>query len=457
MKKSFLALTSACLAGLLLCASACGVSPKTPNENSGDIGGQEADGANMLASFRGKISPLTYAERKSEEFISLHESAESFAATFAGAANAAYTQDENFAVAPLSVYMALSLAAQTAAGDTKEELLAALGTDADSLRRDYSALYRSLEAEYRTSEYEGNKLVGCVDLSNSVWVNDGVPAKKECLDVLANDFYCSSYSADFTFDNASANRAVRAFVKEQTRALIDRDFSLSERTVFALINTLYLKDVWNTSGFDLPFTTENIPFANADGTKTDEKLLMGQYSVGQKVETDRYTHFYIRTANDYKLKFILPKDGCTAKELCTAEVLAEVNAISEYNGIDEAANTRYHTRCLFPEFTAAYSGSVIPILKETFGIEALFSPSECDLSAMTDEDAYCSDVTHVTQLNVDKTGVEGAAVTIMMNEATATPPIYNDVYEDFLVDRAFVFILTDRYDTTLFSGIVNRV
>ena len=93
MKKLFLALTSIPLAGLLLCASACGVSPKIPggdpNENSGDIGGQEVDGANMLARFRGKISPLTYAERQSAEFISLKESAESFAAAFTGAVSAA--------------------------------------------------------------------------------------------------------------------------------------------------------------------------------------------------------------------------------------------------------------------------------------------------------------------------------------------------------------------------------
>ena len=158
-----------------------------------------------------------------------------------------------------------------------------------------------------------------------------------------------------------------------------------------------------------------------------------------------------------KLKFILPKGNHTAQELCTAEVLSEVNAIGEYNVIDEEQNIRYNTRCLFPEFTASYDGDVIPVLKDAFRIEALFDPILCDLSAMTDKDAYCSRVQHVTKLNVDKTGVEGAAVTVLVNEATSTPPVYTDVYEDFLVDRAFVFILTDRYDTTLFSGIVNRV
>lgn len=443
MKGRFLISASVCIAAMLLCASACGA--------------EKPGNAEELASYKGTVKPLSYAERQSEEFIELKESAEAFAATFTEAASAAYTQGGNFAVSPLSVYMALSLAAECAQGETKEELLAALSTDEGSLRRDYSALYRSLEAEYRMDEDEGNKLIGCVDLSNSVWVDKAVPAKQECLDILANDFYCTSYSADFAFDNASANRAVRDFIKEQTRGLIDQDFNLTKQTVFALINTLYLKDVWNTFGQDLGFTADRRAFENADGSVTQEKLLSGYYHVGKAVETERFTHFFTSTANGYKLKFIVPKEGYTAKELCTAEVLSEANAITKYNGIDEANKIRYQTRCLFPEFTASYDEDVIPILNETFGIEALFSPSKCDLSAMTDVDAYCSAVSHVTKLNVDKTGVEGAAVTVIANSEAADRPQFKDVYNDFVVDRAFVFILTDRYDTTLFSGIVNKV
>ncbi len=464
MKKKLLMVSAFLMSAMLLCTAACGVGknqgnipedppkgeePSTPSETLGK--------AKKLAGFDGKVQPLSYAERTSEEFLTLKDSAEHFAATFTEAASTTYTKGDNFTVSPLSVYMALSLAAETAAGETKEEILSALGTDDNRLRRDYAALYRSLEAEYRTSEMDGNKLVGCVDLSNSVWVNDNVPAKQACLDILADDFYCTSYSADFTYDNENANRAVREFIKEQTRSLIDKDFALPKETLFALINTLYLKDVWNTFGADLGFTADSRAFTNADGTVTQENLLMGQYVGGRKVETDRYSHFYTQTANGYKLKFILPKEGYTVKELCTAEVLSEVNAVTEYNGTDEEQKIRYNTRCLFPEFTASYDEDVRSILNESFGIEALFDPILCDLSAMTDKDAFCSRVQHVTKLHVDKTGVEGAAVTVIMNEATSTPPVYTDVYEDFLVDRAFVFILTDRYDTTLFSGIVNRV
>ncbi len=452
MKKALSILSSLCMAAVLLAAAACGVSPKGPNGNDGPA--LDMGGAKELAGFHGTVTPLSREERASDDFSALQRSAEAFSEKFTEAAGMAYAKS-NFAVSPISVYMALSLAAQTSLGETKEELLSALGTDAASLRRDYSALYRSLETEYRTDKYSGEKLVGCVDLSNSVWVDEAVSAKRDCLETLANGFYCNSYSADFAFANAEANRAVRAFVKEQTRGLIDQNFKLSERTVFALINTLYLKDIWNY-GADLGFTQRGYAFRNEDGTETNKSFLSGTYRAGRAVETERYTHFRADTANGYRLKFIVPKDGYTARQLCTAEVLSEVNAISSYGAIDEEQGIRYLTRCLFPEFSASYNEDVIGILRQSFGIESLFSPTSCDLTALCDVPAYCTEVRHVTKLNVDKTGIEGAAVT-MMQDAMAAPPVYENVYEDFLVDRAFVFLLTDHYDTILFSGVVGKV
>ena len=93
------------------------------------------------------------------------------------------------------------------------------------------------------------------------------------------------------------------------------------------------------------------------------------------------------------------------------------------------------------------------------GINDLFSVDECNYSTLTDDSAYCSSVTHVAKLNVDKTGIEGAAVTIMEDDGTAEPPEkeYEDIYLDFIIDRAFGFILSDRYDNTLFSGVVKKV
>jgi serine protease inhibitor len=59
---------------------------------------------------------------------------------------------------------------------------------------------------------------------------------------------------------------------------------------------------------------------------------------------------------------------------------------------------------------------------------------------------------------VDRKGIEGAAVTLMAMGATSAPSDeYTKLYFDFIVDKAFGFIITDSYGATLFSGVVNEL
>ena len=68
---------------------------------------------------------FSYTERQDENFLAVQKGAEDFAARFASAAlyEAAGEGTENAVVSPISVYMGLSLAAASSAGETKEELL----------------------------------------------------------------------------------------------------------------------------------------------------------------------------------------------------------------------------------------------------------------------------------------------------------------------------------------------
>ena len=98
------------------------------------------------------------------------------------------------------------------------------------------------------------------------------------------------------------------------------------------------------------------------------------------------------------------------------------------------------------------------ILKEDFGINKLFDFEECDFSNVTDEEIACYGVIHKCSLEVNKKGIEGAAVTAMPSAGAAGPlEGYVKVYHDFIVDRAFGFVITDSYGTVLFSGVINEI
>jgi serpin B len=393
-----------------------------------------------------------------KNYDDIYASAEAFAAKLAEVTYTNYEAEKNFAVAPVSVYMALALASQCAVGETKDEILTSLDLSDEVLTSSFSDFYSSLVSERKD---DNDEIMSVLKLSNSVWVDKAIAPKQDCMDTLASSYHCSSYQTDFYNNNDAANQAIQNFVKEQTNGLIDKSFNLPIETLFALINTLYLKDVWNT-GNGLSETKDKYTFTDYDRQTQEVNLLQGSYIQGQVYEEEQFSTFYTATANGYKLKFILPKDGYSVDDVFTQETIAKVNAIKDYNALDEENKVRYKTRCLFPAFKAEYDEEIKDILKNDFNLKNLFSGEKCDLSAFADPPAgqniYCRSVQHVTDLTVDKKGIEGAAVTVFgMGTTGAADDPYTNVYQDFIVNKSFGFVLTSSKNVTLFSGVVKAV
>lgn len=395
---------------------------------------------------------FSYTEREDENYLAVQEGAEDFAACFASAAleEAALSGTENAVVSPISVYMGLSLAAASSAGETKEELLSALGVTEEALGEGVSILWRSLNRELGKT--------GDITLSNGIWLDKSTPFVEETLDLLAEDYYCNSYSADFAGDNEAANRALSQYIKDETNGLIDADLALSPETVFALVNTLYLKDTWNEYGDDIARTEERT-FTQGNGEEVLRRLLQGDYSMGRAYKGENYTSYHTETMHGFRITFLVPQEGATLSEVMTAQNIAEVSAREDWNATDEENRIHYYTRCLFPEFEGGCEGDVSPVLKEEFGVEKLFDRKQSDLSALTGKTSgvYCTEAQHVATLKVDRKGIEGAAVFVIPGAGEAGPDEYETVYEDFLVDRAFGFVLADSYGTTLFAGVIHEV
>lgn len=427
------------------CAAACALSFTACSPN-GEYG-------NTLLGEPKKVESVEYSELNTDDYKAFKNGVDKFAADFAAHTYADYKKQDNFAVSPISVYMALALSAQCAAGDTRQEIVDAMGVSYEQLIANFSTLYRSLEVEHKIQD----KVTGRLDLTNSIWVNEGTKVKQACINSLSDDFYAYSYSADFAHHNSVANKAVRDFVNKQTKGLIDKDFKLSDKTLFTLINTVYLKSIWNTDGDELPLTRDKYDFTTKNGSVKNVKLLQGYYNSGRVVEFDAFSTFYTTTEHGYTIKFILPDDGFTVDQVFTSDNIAAVNAITSYNEYNDENTECYITRVLFPEYKCKYDEDIADILREKFDINMLFNANSCDFSTLSDEHGYCEKVRHVTDLTVNKKGIEGAAVTLEPMAGNAAPPEIVIVKKDFVVNKAFGFIITDWDNTTLFSGVVNNI
>ena len=124
---------------------------------------------------------------------------------------------------------------------------------------------------------------------------------------------------------------------------------------------------------------------------------------------------------------------------------------------DEELKEEYYTRCLFPEFEASFNEDVTEVLKEEYGISKIFRKNVSNFDKLTNEICFTDSIVHQSKLIVNKKGIEGAAVTLILNAGAAAPDeTYTKVFSDFVIDSSFGFMIT--YDSSiLFSGVVNTL
>ena len=396
---------------------------------------------------------LVVSDYSNEDYKSLISSINSFCAEF----TYAFIGDKNYAVSPASVFMALSLAAECANGNTQTELLNALGVDYSILSSTFTKLYADLNRVYTIKDAMGvERLQGVIRTGNSLWITKNATTKQNCLDTLSQKYHTWVFGTDFYSKNEQANADISSFVKQFTNGQIDVNYNFDTETLFVLMNALYLKDTWHKDGDKLS-SVGNYSFVNFDGSKSNKTLYGGYYFGGRAYEEEKFSSFYTTTDKGFKLKFILPNDGYTLKEVFTPENIAKINSITDYNSVDDENQAIHLTRCVFPEFDLDFDGDIISVLENTFGVKDLFSRSNCDFSNLTNEPVYASMVRHNTKLIVDKVGIEGSAVTTIAMAGSAAPPEYVRVYHDFVVDKAFGFVLSTASGVPLFSGMVNKL
>ena len=413
---------------------------------------------NYSLALAAKAMEVKHSDAKQEGYEEFIDKLDAFAAKLTYEVYADSNKQSNICISPVSVYMALALATECANGETRDEILNAVGVTYDEVKNFTKILYaRSNREYYYIDMMKDRKILAFDELANSIWVDKDITLKEDGLNNLANNFNCDLFSVNFK--TSEGEKAINEYIKEKTHGIIDSDLDLSPDILITLINTLYLKDIWHSNSNELTFTNESYDFKNVDGSVVNTKLLQGYYFNGNIYEGEGYTSFYTSTEHGFDIKFIVPTDGHTIEEVFTEENIYNINNLGDYGYIDEENKLLHYTRVFFPEYKASFDGDLADVLQNDFGINDLFDLEECDFSNITDERLACDGVIHKCSIDVNNKGIEGAAVTVMpMNDYGAgSLEGYEELFHDYIVDRAFGFVITDIYGTVLFSGVVNNV
>lgn len=341
---------------------------------------------------------------------------------------------DNWLVSPFSLQCALGMLSNGANGETREEILYALGLSQYS-QEEVNAYFKKLIEGLHTV----NSAI-TVKTANSVWGNAGVPLKEDFQKMNIENY--SAMVSQLDFSDPSAVDQINAWCNQTTEGLIPSilDEVNPTATVY-LLNSLYFKARWESEF--APEKTQEGDFNTYSG-----KVLKADFMQTQRmaayVENEWFTSTSLSYQNDsYVMRLILPQPEISIDQVLQA--LSESDENLWKNTILADINLK------MPRFILENKMDLTPTL-QALGMKKAFSGG-ADFSSMSDVATYISLVQQATRLKVDEDGSEGAAVTVIEGYLSDLMRPLPEEEVDFFLDRPFLFqILESSTGTVLFMG-----
>lgn len=342
-------------------------------------------------------------------------------------------REDNLALSPLSAYIALAMAAEGSAGETKAQFEKVLGASTDDIA---SAVGR---IDKRLMDLKGSTKLA---VAQSVWTDDRVEFSEDYISHLADLYKADIYSGKLS--STDVRNAINRWAADNTNGLIDPFLSsnLDDNTVMALLNTIYFKGTWQRR-FDPEATRGS--FENAGGGTGTVDYMHLSASL-KYIDTDEVTGVVL-PYDDGKTQMIvvMPKDSA---ELPSAAV-CRMGSGGLAKAAADAGEKRI--RLSLPSFTVECSLEMNKALN-TMGLTDAFTDG-ADFSGMGDGGFAISQVLQKVKLIVDTEGTEAAAVTAVIMKETAMMP--EDQLE-LTFDRPFYYAVMDTETSIpLFTGVYN--
>ncbi|MBQ8224969.1 MAG: serpin family protein [Bacteroides sp.] len=391
---------------------------------------------------------LKYEEPKRREDIPLTRSEESineqnkgFAFKLFQAANITLPEEETeqLVVSPLSATYALSMAANGAATETLEEMLALLGFEGFTTEEVNS--YNQKLVKY-LSELDNT---APVHTANSMWVQNGFSILDSYKEALVKNYDAEVQNVDFA-DNQTID-ILNSWCSEKTEGGIPEYFKqLSPNLKVLLMNALYFNGSWRE-----PFSAEKTiaaDFTEESGKKSKVQM-MSQSITLPYAQNDAFAMVEVPFGNKaFSMAIILPKAGITLNE-CIAGLSNEV-----WNSCQEQKQSTLISLEL-PKFKVEQKFLLNDAL-QNMGMVKAFS-ANADFSKISNNSLFISEVNQGTFIDVDEYGTKAAAITSIEMELLADGE-KEITYTDFHVNRPFLFFIKEKSTgTILFMGKMTKI
>ena len=362
---------------------------------------------------------------------------------FADKVNTQMPTDKNYMFSPISIKMALALAANGASGETQAEILNALGISSID---DFNQLSKDLIKRYSQTD------ILSLDIANSIWINkDKTPQQfGNGFKNIAEEFYNADAN---TVADALAVSEINSWVNDKTNGKIPTIIDNTNDFWAMLINAVYFKGAWQDE-FNANATKPD-QFNNADGTKITVDFMnmqkwfpyaktnsvhMIELPYRNRVENFSEDGEYIGTDKyddlDVSMYLIMSENDVNVEQ----ELSAAIN--------DDTFKSTY-IKMSMPKFKVEYSTDLNKIFMN-MGITTAFNEKNADFTKMFNSgNMWFTKTIHKTFIDVDEKGTEAAAVTSIGMGGSSLPP--EPIELKF--NKPFYFAIRDNTSgETLFMG-----
>ncbi len=343
-----------------------------------------------------------------------------------------FSKEENSIYSPISLYMSLSMLAQGAEGETKDEIMNLLMADTELSLETINKYNQTI---YNHNYYKNDK--GNNKIANSIWIRNNFPVKEQFITDLSTYYYANSYSTNFD-DEGKQNLA--DWINHNTNDLlkITKDtYPITSETEIMLVNTLYFNNKW-----DLEFKKQNNFKDIFYGVEQTEVEYMKHTVESIYYETETCEIFYDYFKNDNKIKYIFPKETSSIEECLNNDILNM--------SLSNLTSTQVMLTLSVPKFKNNSTHKLNETLQK-LGLNQMFEEF-ADFSKITDYDIYVSFVQQDAGIIFNEEGAEAAAVTSTGMDSESVGPVY--LPKNIILNRPFIYVITDAYDVPLFVGTV---
>ncbi|MDE6580391.1 MAG: hypothetical protein K2K41_07650 [Ruminiclostridium sp.] len=345
--------------------------------------------------------------------------------------------NENRAYSPVNIYMALAMLGETTDGESRQQILELLGAgNINELREDAKNMW--------LANYCNDGAVTSI-LANSVWLNEDVNIRQQTVDVLAENYYASSYSGDVA--SRKMTNAVREWLDRQTNGFLSnavKNVELNPETVMALYSTVYFRAKWDKQFSKSKNDTKTFHTPKVD---IQTEFMNNTNNWGLFYAGEDFGAIYLDFKEGGKMWFILPDEDKTIDDVLRSGEYVEM--ISDPREWESKKNLKIHYSV--PKFDISSQIGLAEGLKD-LGVTDVFNIKKADFSPLTDSDVFISEANHAARVVIDEEGCTAAAFTELIASGSALPP---EDEMDFIVDRPFIFAVMSDTDQPLFIGTVN--